>query len=168
MEVLHGSLSGPRLQRFNGPIGERIMAWSFPGVSYPVELIYTQTLGFQPDIVLMRSLPQSGAVPIEGTVTLTWGAVTITLPNCVVDLGSVNLTDDGKFLLFKTFDRRERWKLAAPLSGEYNTIRAGAFTAARQRTLRQLGTILMTALGEAGADVSVLPTNVYPRYRGSA
>jgi len=138
------------------------MAWSFPGVSYPVELIYTQTLGFQPDIVLMRSLPQSGAVPIEGTVTLTWGAVTIALPNCVVDLGSVNLTDDGRFLLFKTFDRRERWKLAAPLSGEYNTIRAGAFTAARQRTLRQLGTILMTALGEAGADVSVLPTNVYP------
>jgi hypothetical protein len=138
------------------------MVWSFPGVSYPVELIYTQTLGFQPDVLLMRSLPQAGVIPIEGTATLTWGATTVTLPNCVVDLGSVNLTQDGRFLLFKTFDRRERWKRAAPISGEYNTIRTGAFLAARQRTFRQLGTLLMTALGEPGADVTALPTNVYP------
>ena len=138
------------------------MVWSFPGISSPVELIYTQTLGFQPDVVLIRCLPQATAVPVEGTVTLAWGATTVTLPNCVVDLESVNLTQDGRFLLFKTFDRRERWKRAAPISGEYNTIRAGAFIPARQRTLRQLGTFLMTALGEAGADVSALPTTVYP------
>lgn len=138
------------------------MAWSFPGVSYPVELIYTQSLGFQPDVILMRSLPQATAIPEEGTVTLGWGATTATLPNSVVDLGSVNLTDDGRFLRFKALDRRERWKLVAPISGEYNTIRADGFIAARQKTLRQLGTLLMTALGEAGADVSALPTTVYP------
>jgi hypothetical protein len=59
-------------------------------------------------------------------------------------------------------DRRERWKKVAPISGEYNTIRVGEVVSARQKTFRELGTILMTALGEPSADVSVLPTNIYP------
>lgn len=138
------------------------MTWSMPNISYPVELIYTQTLGFQPDVAMLRCNPQVPDLPAVGTITMTWEATTITLPNCVVDLGSLKYTPDGKFVQLKVLDRREYWRLAAPISGEYNLIRAGQFVSGKQRTLRQLGTLLMTALGEAGADVSALPTTVYP------
>jgi hypothetical protein len=138
------------------------MTWSFPGVSYPHEFTYTQTLGFQPDVALLKCLPQVTNLPSSGDVTLSWGATSIVLEDCVVDLASINLTPEGRFVKLNVLDRRERWKKVAPISGEYNTIRVGSIVAARQQTLRQLGTVLMTALGEAGADVSALPTNVYP------
>jgi len=139
------------------------MPWSFPGIQKPVELIYTQTLGFQPDIILIRCLPQPvTSIPTSGMVSLGWGFSVVTLPNVVVDMGSSNLTDDGRFLVFKAFDRRKHWEKVAPISGEYNTQRVGYVPIARQRTLRQLGWLLMNALGETGADVSALPNYVYP------
>lgn len=136
------------------------MSWSFTGVTDPVEVEMTQTLGFSPDVALLRFNPQATAIPTSGTLSFVWGATTVTLPNCVVDLASMRATDDGFYTLLKVLDRRERWTRAAPISGEYNTLRAGS--KARVKTLRQLGTILMTALGEASADVSALPTNIYP------
>jgi hypothetical protein len=93
-------------------------------------------------------------------LTLTWLASTITLPNCVVDLASLRVTDDGIYSIIKVLDRRELWKRVVPISGEYTTLRAGSL--ARQMSLRSLGTILMTALGEASAVVSALPIDVYP------
>lgn len=138
------------------------MTWSMPGIDYPVELVYSQTLGFQPDVLMLRCNPQVGNFPASGTVTLSWSATTVTLPNCVVDLGSLKVTPDGKFVQLKVLDRREYWRMAAPISGEYNLIRVGQYVSAKQKNLRQLGTILMTALGESGADVSALPTTVYP------
>lgn len=138
------------------------MVWSFPGISYPVELVYTQTTSFLPDKALLLCNPQVGAVPSTGTITMSWGATTVTLPNCVVDIGSIGLTPDGRYLKLIVEDRRVRWQKAAGISGEYNTLRVGNYITARQKNLRQLGTILMTALGEAGADVSALPTDIYP------
>lgn len=136
------------------------MSWSFTGVVDPVQAVYSQGLGFSPDVALLRFNPQVAALPTSGTLSFTWDVTTITLPNCVVDLGSLRYTDDGFYTLLKVLDRRERWTRAAPISGEYNTLRAGS--KARVKTLRQLATILFDALGEVTADVSALPTNVYP------
>jgi hypothetical protein len=136
------------------------MTWSFTGVVDPVQAEYNQGLGFSPDVAVLRFNPQVTALPTSGTLTLTWDVTTITLPNCVVDLGSMRYTDDGFYMMLKVLDRRERWTRAAPISGEYNTIRVG--TKARARTLRQLATLLFTALGEATANVSALPTDIYP------
>lgn len=138
------------------------MTWSFPGILSPVECVYTQTVGFAPDVALLLANPQASAVPTVGTLSFTWGSSTITLPNCVVDLGSLRVTADGHYITLKVKDRRELWKYVAPISGEYNFIRAGGYVPGKQKNLRQLGTILMTALGESTADVSALPTNVYP------
>lgn len=138
------------------------MPWSFPGISYPTELVYTQSLGFMADTATAQCLPQVGAFPASGTLTLVWGATTITLPDCVVDTATVRLTADGRGMVLSIKDRRERWSRVAPISGEYNVSRAGSLWSVGQKTLRQLGTILMTALGEGSADVSALPTNVYP------
>jgi hypothetical protein len=65
-------------------------------------------------------------------------------------------------MLLKVFDRRKLWEYAAGISGEYNVIRTNEYVSAKQKNLRQLGRILMDALGETTADVSVLPTNIYP------
>lgn len=138
------------------------MSWSFSGIFSPVECVYTQTVGFAPDVALLRANPQIGSIPTVGTLSFTWGLSTITLPNCVVDLGSIRSTEDGVYITLKVLDRRERWKYAAPISGEYNVIRVGDYVAAKKKSLRQLGTILMTALGESTANVSALPTDVYP------
>lgn len=137
------------------------MPWTYPGVLYHKELVYTQTPGFQPDVVLISFNPQVDAVATVGNVVMTWGATSITLPNCLADFGSAGLTADSRYMMLKLFDRRIFWLRAAAISGEYNSLRGGDYVTARKKNLRQLATILFTALGET-ADVSVLPTNVYP------
>lgn len=136
------------------------MGWTFPGIEKPVQAEYSQTVGFSPDVALLRFNLQSGNLPATGELALGWLASSITLPNCVVDLASLRVTDDGIYSVIKVLDRRELWKRVVPISGEYNTLRAGNLF--RQKSLQQLGTILMTALGEPTADVSALPTNIYP------
>jgi hypothetical protein len=136
------------------------MTWSFSSISSPVELTYTQSVGWTPDVAMLRFNPQSASIATSGTISMYWDGVTITLPNCVVDLGTLRLTDDGRYMLLKVLDRRELWRNNAGISGEYNILRAGVVT--RTKTLRQLGSLLMVALGEATADVSALPTDIYP------
>ena len=137
------------------------MPWSYPGVLTHKELVYTQTPGFQPDVVLLSFNIQTSAVSTVGDVVMTWGATSITLPNCLADFGSAGLTEDSRYMVLKLFDRRIFWLRAAAISGEYNSLRGGGYVASRQKSLRELAVILFTALGET-ADVSILPTNVYP------
>jgi len=137
------------------------VTWSYPGVIGRKELVYTQTLGFQPDVVLLTFNIQTDAIAKVGTVTLGWGGETITLPNCLADFGSAGLTPDRRHMMLRLFDRRIFWQRAPSISGEYNSQRAGSYIASRVMSLRGLATILFTALGET-ADVSILPTDVYP------
>jgi len=139
------------------------MPWSFPGISYPAQMLYTQHAGFDADKVQLRALPQPTNFPTSGTLTLVWGATTITLPNCVVDAGTFRLTADGKFLDVILLDRRDHWTRTATISADYNLMFGGTRVAATQKNLRQIAQILFAAMGEPSANVSVLPTNVYPR-----
>lgn len=141
------------------------MTWSFTGISYPVECVYTQTRGVHPDLALLKFLPQVGNFPTNGTLTFQWDASSVTLPSCVVDTSSLQYHADGIHHIAKVWDRRERWKNAAPISGYYNVSRAGIRVAAKEKTLRQLVTILLTQLGEGSANVSAVPATVYPQVR---
>jgi hypothetical protein len=143
------------------------MTWSFPGVSYPVELIYTQNRGVSPDALLMKFLPQLGNIPTSGTATLTY-STSVTLPNCVLDSDTLQMHPDGIHHTIIGWDRRYRWQYAPPITGWYNTARAGTRVSARERTLRQLVVLLLTQLGEGSANVSAVPTTVYPEVRWEA
>lgn len=138
------------------------MPWSFPGILNAKELIYTQTVSFQPDMILMKCNPQPTNFAAVGTVTLGWDLSIAQLPNCVVDMGTVGLTPDGRHLQLKAHDRRIFWALVPAISGEYNTLRVGDFIVARKKSLRELAVILMTAMGEASANVSAVPNDVFP------
>ena len=141
------------------------MGWSFPGIAFPVECQYTQTRGVHPDAVLMYFLPQPGNVPASGTLTLSWSAATVTLPNCVVDKDTLGIGPDGIFHTIVAWDRRERWKYAAPVSGYYNTVRAGSAVTASRKSLRELCVLLLQAMGETSPTVSSVPNDVYPQVR---
>lgn len=140
------------------------MSWSFPGISYPVELVYTQTRGVKPDAILMKFLPQVGNMPTYGTVTLSYSS-TVTLPNVIVDIDTLQMNPDGIHHTVIAWDRRYRWQYAAPITGYYNVARAGSRIASSEKTLRQLCTLLLTQLGEGSIDVSAVPTTVYPEVR---
>jgi hypothetical protein len=136
--------------------------WTFTSITYPVQCIYTQHIGFDPDPAQLQCNPQGTSLPAAGILSLSWGVTTITLPDCVVDQASIRLSPDGRSVMLNALDRRARWRNAPPISGSYNQIRAGEYVAARQKSLRQLAVILLTQLGEASAVVTALPTDIYP------
>lgn len=140
------------------------MVWSYPGVSYPVEMQYTQTRGVHPDVIAMKFLPQLTTVPTIGTLTMSWD-VTITLPNCLVDTMSMQMHPDGVHQVIAAWDRRWLWAMAEPITGYYNIRRAGADVSSTTKNLRQLVTILLNAMGEASPSVSDVPATVYPQVR---
>lgn len=141
------------------------MPWSFPGISHPVECTYTQTRGVHPDAALLKVLPQVSNIPATGNLTFTWDGVTAVLRDCVVDKGTLAYTANGVYHLFIVWDRRERWKNAAPISGYYNVSLAGGYVAAKKRSLHALVTLLLTALGETGFTLTNVSTTVFPEVR---
>lgn len=141
------------------------MGWSFPGIAYPVECVYTQTRGVHADAIQFMFLPQVGNFPTSGTLTLNWGASTVTLPNCVIDTSTLHYGSDGIHHIVLGWDRRKRWEAAPPIDGWYNVERAGTRIPTREKTLQQLCRILLDRMGETGASVSAVPATVYPEVR---
>lgn len=139
---------------------------SYPGVLYPKGATYTQTLGTRPDVVSLQCVPQATAIPNTGTVTFSYNGGSVTLPNCILDTARIVAdTEDGFLLSLAILDRRERWKYAAPISGEYNIWRAGTQPAGKKKSLRELAGLLFTAMGEGSANVSALSNAIYPEVR---
>lgn len=129
-----------------------------------MECVYTQTLGVRPDIALLTCNPQVGLFPRLATLTLTWGT-SITLPGCQLDLSRITYAPSGFFVQIPCLDRRWAWAYAANVSGHFNVKRNGVIVPAYTKNLRQLATLLFDLMGEATADVSALPTTIYPEVR---
>lgn len=141
------------------------MGWSFPGISYPVECLMTQTRGVHADPIQLMFLPQAGNFPTAGTLTLGWGLSVLTLPNCVLDTSTLHYASDGIHHIVLGWDRRKRWEAAPPIDGWYNIERGGVAVPSRQKTLRQLCRLLLDRMGETSASVSAVPATVYPEVR---
>lgn len=139
---------------------------AYPGILYPKGGVYTQTLGTRPDAVSIRCVPQATAIPSSGTVTMSWGGSSLTLPNCQLDSARI-VTDaeDGFLLSIVLRDRRERWKFAPPISGVYNIWRAGTQVVSKKLSLRALAALLFTQMGEGSAVVTALSSSIYPEVR---
>ena len=142
---------------------------SYTSVSYPKGGIYTQTLGVHPDRVSMRCAPQGTTIPSTGTVTFSYSATSITLPNCFLDdIKVVSDARSGHLLSLTLLDRRWRWHYAAPISGYYNIRRAGTQVLSKKKSLRQLAELLLQQMGESTPDVSALSNTIYPEVRWDA
>ena len=139
---------------------------SFPGVTNPKGAIYTQTLGVYPDRIAIRAIPQLTAIATYGTITFSFNGDTLTLPGCYFDEARVVASAaEGFYLSLIFLDRRERWRFAAPVSGYYNTYRAGTQVVAKKKSLRELVLALLQHVGESSPDVSALSDEIFPEVR---
>ena len=139
---------------------------SYPSITYPKGCVYSQSLGVHPDRISIRCKPQATTIASTGTVTISYGVSTLTLPSCVFDSSRITAdVQDGFLLSVVLFDRREYWRFAAPISGAYNIYRGGVQVSSKKKTLRELATILLTQLGESSAVVSALSSAIYPEVR---
>lgn len=143
---------------------------SYTNISYPKGGVYTQTLGVNPDRVSLYCIPQATpTIPNTGTITFSYNASSITLPNCFLDdVKVVSSTAWGHMLSLSLLDRRWRWHRAAPITGYYNVRRNGTMVAAKQKSLRQLAELLLQQMGEATPNVTALSNSIYPEVRWEA
>lgn len=139
---------------------------SYPGIVNPKGCIYTQTLGVHPDRITIYCTPQNTGIASRGDVTFSYGASSVTLPDCFFDeIQVVSDVTDGHRMAVTLLDRRERWRLSDTISGQYNTYRAGSQLSWRLLSLRSIVQLLLQYVGEATPDVSALSNSIYPEVR---
>ena len=78
--------------------------------------------------------------------------------------GSIIRSTSARTVRFRAHDRRWRWSMKDPLSGDYNTKDAGGNVIDNdfKKSARELGEIILDFMGETGYTTTGLPTDQYP------
>lgn len=103
-------------------------------------------------------------VPLVGTLNVSFrNRRFLRLTKCLV----VDPTDNASssstpYVTFGLLDRRWRWQYGTALDGDYNVEQPDG-TLLREKTPRELATLIFAALGEPRADVGALPAEPRPR-----
>ncbi len=137
---------------------------TFPGITAPKSMVGTRLLGTQPSNYVIYARPQPGSPDVSGTATCVFGSSTnlLTMRNTLCDKGVLQITEHGQIQVFSILDKRWAWHKGV-VTGAYNVRdSAGNIIAATQKTLAELVTILLTAVGESSADVSLISTTEKP------
>jgi hypothetical protein len=132
---------------------------SFPGVGDAVGLHAVRTLGVYPDKSILWFNPTAQVGPINGYGNLVFGnnGQNVTFYNCQADSITYRASIHGHTCGLVLLDRRWVWKFAR-ISGAYNIVGDDGVVGSPKNP-QELATLLLTACGEAGFDVSVLPTD---------
>jgi len=128
----------------------------------------TVSRGVTPSIAKLEVVTREVLVPAIGTLTFSYGASSRAFTECLPFTGHLrhkrHKDKAGFYWSLQVLDRRWKWWLTPPISGRYNYRSAdGSVDAKDKKNPRELATLLLNALGEAGFDVSQLPDNVWPR-----
>lgn len=133
-----------------------------PGIDKFIGASYVDTLGLLPSAVIADIVPQA-TFPFQLVPVLMGdGLNSFTLPDCAMDRSRLRINREGQITQITLLDRRWYWKYGE-INGGYNhrnldgTIKAGT-----EKTPRELATLLLTAMGETGFDVSQLPNTERP------
>jgi hypothetical protein len=136
----------------------------FPGIERVVSAEYTNSHGTEPGVALLVTAPQARPPSEFGTLVLTDGRVTISLPGAKVHKVTA-LTAEAGLIVWQValLDRRWRWQQGA-IEGHYNLRdRTGLLRAETVKTPQQLAAMLFQALGERSFDVGQLPNDARPQ-----
>jgi hypothetical protein len=164
-----------------------LAAW--PAVKQLVSYSGALSLGITPSVHRLTFAPQTGSIPGNGNLVLTYGGTTIRFRDCLVDSASYQFNESGYLVSFNIMDRRWKWRYGH-ISGNYNVRREdgsiinGALPAAglnpfgggqagkadekapaylnSERTPQQLAKLCLEAMGESGYSVSALPNDARP------
>ena len=78
--------------------------------------------------------------------------------------GTITKSTSTRQVMFRAHDRRWRWSMKDPISGDYNTKDSSGNVIDNdfKKTAAEIGAILLEAMGETGYSVDGLPTDEYP------
>lgn len=134
----------------------------FPGITQTKGGYVTISRGPFPSKALIYFVPQSSLSLSTGDLTITYDAATVTLPDAEPQQATLrqHKTSKGYLWSIVIVDRRQRWQ-DTMLTGRWNFKDCDG-SRRNEQNFQQLATTLLNAMGESGADVSVLPTTIYP------
>lgn len=125
---------------------------------------FTFAPGIQPSVCLLYTVPHTANLPQVDTLTIsTQGDVSLSFRDCLLEDPKLSANQSGQIWQLPIKDRRWKWQYGE-IYGHYNkSEKNGTYT--RERTPRQLASILLDGMNETGYDVSRLPNDVRPERR---
>jgi hypothetical protein len=129
----------------------------FPGINQVRRCRYTRGIGTMPDVAHLEIVPQAEIIAYSGTLVMFYNEIGVEFPKCKIDRGSFDLTVNGHVMRLNILDRRWVWRFKH-VRGHYNVkFPDGTIVPGTERTPQFLASILLTAMGETGYNVSLLP-----------
>lgn len=130
---------------------------------------FTLSHGIEPSVAALTTRPLKVNPTEIGALLFTMGSTRVIFPNCRIEDISYHRGGDGAYYwTLKILDRRWAWKFGE-ISGWYNRRLAnGALDPDWERTPQQLASMLLTAEGEQGFDVSTVPNLLRPEVNWEA
>jgi hypothetical protein len=119
---------------------------------------YTLVGRRQPGIIHANFI-LAAPIPKIADFTISYGNSFVTLPDCRLRRQTIATNRSGRWRQCVFEDRRWAWPLAN-IYGEYNSYRKGVFVEASRKTLAELCSLCLAAIGET-ANVGNLPA-IYP------
>jgi hypothetical protein len=136
-------------------------------VSYPgLEIRYASmsfSRGVTPSVATVLAVPQGTLDLSPRTLTFEFNGQTVQFQDAAIHSAYVRRRRAGGWLhSIQILDRRWRWAFGG-IGGEFNKRSpSGSIAQADQRTPAQLMTLCLNAMGEAGYDLSRVPSGVFP------
>lgn len=138
-----------------------ILAASFPGIFQIQRVLFSAGHG-RNCVAVVDCLPQFGLPAQNGTLFLTDGIVSLTLPDCRIDKAHMTITTGGHIVRAVILARNWRWRYGE-VSGVYNVRNPdGTLDTDTEKTPQELATLCFQAMNEPAFDVSLLPNNDRP------
>lgn len=136
---------------------------SYPGLIAAKSVRYTQTRGVTPDRIEVRMVPQTTALALTGDVTLTFGAESMILPDCLADKSLISMNDDGFIGSVVFQDRRWRWSKYPSVSYHFNErLPDNSIKLSSKVSLRRMIEITLLQLGETLFSAGAVNDAFYP------
>lgn len=149
----------------------------FTGVQNAVGGSLVFSRGISPGICVLKTIPQPILLSQVGTLVIEYQNEKIILPSCAVNSHTLRLDQhphqtgmkrsSPRVWQIQIMDRRWAWRYKK-ISGEYNvrlpncSVRSSNNHPELKRSLYDLASLCMSAMGEINFDISALPRNVYP------
>ncbi len=136
---------------------------TFPGLQNVIGGEFTLRRGVRPSIATVWIVPQDGLNLPPGTLTFTLDGTQLSFPEARIETANLRMEYTAKYQRWavQIADRRWKWTYGN-IDGEYNIrLPDGTTDTQERKNPQELLTLLFEALGEQ-ADLSRVPTNVWP------
>ena len=119
--------------------------------------------GVTPSVCNLYTIPHVASLPQVANLTIqTRGQSPLVFPQCCLQEPRLSASKSGQKWVLPILDRRWKWQAEwGPIYGHYNIPKPDGFYT-REKTPQELATLLLTAMGETGFDISRLPNTPRP------